>query len=164
MRMGLGRTGMQRMQGCVFCQIVAGEGPASIFYEDEIALGFMTIGPVTTGHAMIIPKKHASYLADLDEETGRHLWTISQRTAAAIRESGVRCEGINLFLADGEAALQEIFHLHIHVIPRYAGDRFKVVVDWNVRPLREELDQVAQQITSAYDHMWGGSGEHGEWV
>ena len=164
MRMGLGRTGMQRMQGCVFCQIVAGESPASIFYEDEIALGFMTIGPVTTGHAMIIPKRHAPYLADLDEEMGRHLWTISQRTAAAIRESGVRCEGINLFLADGEAALQEIFHLHIHVIPRYAGDPFKVVVDWDVRPSREELDQVAQQISSAYDHMWGGSREHREWV
>jgi len=162
MRMGLGRTGMQRMQACVFCQIVAGESPASIFYEDEIALGFMTIGPVTAGHAMIIPKKHAPYLADLDEETGRHLWTISQRTAAAIRESGVSCEGINLFLADGEAAFQEIFHLHIHVIPRYAGDPFKVVVDWDVRPSREELDQVAQQISSAYNHMWGGSRERGE--
>ena len=147
------------MQECVFCQIVAGESPASIFYEDEIVLGFMTIGPVTTGHAMIIPKRHAAYLADLDEETGRHLWTITQRTAAAIRESGVRCEGINLFLADGEAALQEIFHLHIHVIPRYAGDRFKVVVDWNVRPLREELNQVAQQIRLAYDRLWDGSRE-----
>ena len=152
------------MHGCVFCQIVAGESPASVFYEDEIALGFMTIGPVTTGHAMIIPKKHASYLADLDEETGRHLWTISQRTAAAIRESGVRCEGINLFLADGEAALQEIFHLHIHVIPRYAGDPFKVVVDWNVRPSREELDQVAQQIRSACNRLWDGSKKHRKWL
>jgi len=150
------------MQACVFCEIVAGESPASIFYEDEIALGFMTIGPATAGHAMIIPKKHAPYLADLDEETGRHLWTISQRTAAAIRESGVSCEGINLFLADGEAAFQEIFHLHIHVIPRYTGDPFKVVVDWDVRPSREELDQVAQQISSAYNHMWGGSRERGE--
>jgi len=145
------------MQECVFCQIVAGESPASIFYEDEIALGFMTIGPVTTGHAMIIPRQHATYLADLDEETGRHLWTITQRTAAAIRKSGVRCEGINLFLADGEAAFQEIFHLHMHVFPRYAGDPFKLVVDWDVKPSREELNQAAQQIRSAYDRLWDGS-------
>jgi histidine triad (HIT) family protein len=145
------------MQECVFCQIVAGESPASIFYEDEIVLGFMTIGPVTTGHAMIIPKRHAAYLADLDEETGRHLWAITQRTAAAIRESGVRSEGINLFLADGEAAFQEIFHLHMHVFPRYAGDPLKLVVDWDVKPPREELNRVAQQIRSAYDRLWNGS-------
>lgn len=145
------------MQECVFCQIVAGESPASIFYEDDIVLGFMTIGPVTTGHAMIIPKRHATYLGDLDEETGRHLWTITQRTAAAIRESGVRSEGINLFLADGEAAFQEIFHLHMHVFPRYAGDPFKLVVNWDVKPPREELNRVAQQIRWAYDRLWDGS-------
>jgi len=145
------------MHECVFCQIVAGESPASIFYEDDIVLGFMTIGPVTTGHAMIIPKRHAAYLADLDEETGRHLWTITQRTAAAIRESGVRCEGINLFLADGEAAFQEIFHLHIHVFPRYEGDPFKLVTDRDVKPSREELNQVGQQIRLAYDGLWDGS-------
>ena len=144
------------MHDCVFCQIVAGESPASVFCEDEIALGFMTIGPVTTGHALVIPKRHATYLADLDEETGRHLWTIAQRTAAAIRKSGVRCEGINLFLADGEAALQEIFHVHIHVFPRYAGDPFKVTTDWGVKPSREELNQVARQIGLAYDRLWHG--------
>ena len=55
---------------CVFCQIVAGESPASVFYADDIVLGLMTIGPVTTGHAMIIPKQHISCLADLDEKTG----------------------------------------------------------------------------------------------
>lgn len=152
-----GCPGISAMHQCVFCQIVAGESPASIFYEDDIVLGFMTIGPVTAGHAMIIPKQHAAYLADLDGETGRHLWAITQRTAAAIRESGVRCEGINLFLADGEAAGQEIFHLHIHVFPRYAGDPFKVVVDWDVKPSREELNQVAQQIRLAYDGLWNGS-------
>lgn len=143
------------MPHCVFCQIVAGESRASIFYEDEVVLGFMTIGPVTTGHAMVIPKQHKTYLADMDEDTGRHFWTISQRTAAAIRESGVKCEGINLFLADGEAAFQEIFHVHMHIFPRYAGDPFKLVADWNVKPPREELDRVALQIKQAYERLWG---------
>lgn len=148
-------TGWEKeMNDCVFCQIVAGESPASVFYEDDVVLGFMDIGPVTTGHAMIIPKHHAACLADLDEETGRHLWTITQRTAAAIRKSGVRCEGINLFLADGEAAFQEIFHVHMHVFPRYAGDGFKVIADWDVRTPREELNRVARQIEQAYDRLW----------
>jgi len=146
------------MQDCVFCKIVSGESPASIFYEDDIVFGVMTIGPVTTGHAMVIPKQHAPYLADMDEETGRHLWVVTQRTAAAIRESGVRCEGINLFLADGEAAFQEIFHVHMHVFPRYEGDPFKLVADWDIKPPREELDAVAKQVKLAYDRLWGRNG------
>lgn len=143
------------MEDCIFCQIIAGESPVSKFYQDDIVLGLMDISPVTTGHAMIIPKVHAANLAELDEETGKHLWTITQRTAAAIRESGVRCEGINLFLADGEAAFQDVFHVHMHVIPRYKGDPFKIDADWDVNPSRDELDQVAGQIQLAYGHMWG---------
>jgi diadenosine tetraphosphate (Ap4A) HIT family hydrolase len=142
------------MQFCVFCQIVAGEGPASVFYEDDVVLGLMTIGPVTTGHAMVIPKRHAGRLADLDERTGRHLWTVAQRAAAAVRASGVRCEGINLFLADGEAAFQEIHHVHMHVIPRYRGDPFRLVADWGIRPARRELDEVARMIGQAYGRLW----------
>ena len=106
---------------------------------------------------MIIPKKHAAYLSDMDEESGRHLWTITQRTAAAIRESGVQCEGVNLFLADGEAAFQEIFHLHMHVFPRYKGDSFKLEADWNVKPSRDELADVARRIKSAYERLWENS-------
>ncbi len=149
------------MQDCIFCQIVRGESPASIFYEDDIVLGIMTIGPVTTGHSMLIPKQHASFLADLYENTGRHLWTVTQRTAIAIRKSGIKCEGINLFLADGEAAFQEIFHVHMHIFPRYDGDSFQLVADWSVKPSRNELDRVARQIKAAYDLVWGSNAKIG---
>lgn len=142
------------MSDCVFCDIVAGRSPASAFYEDDVVLGLMTIGPVTEGHAMIMPKAHVAHLADMSEATGRHLWTVTQRTAAALRSSGVRCEGINLFLADGEAAFQEITHLHMHVFPRYRGDPFKLVADWDAKPPREELDRVAAQIREAYGRLW----------
>lgn len=142
------------MSDCVFCEIVAGRSPVSAFYEDDVVLGLMTIGPVTEGHAMIMPKAHVAYLADMDEATGRHLWTVTQRTAAAIRSSPVRCEGINLFLADGEVAFQEIFHVHMHVFPRYRGDSFKLVADWDEKPPREELDRVAARIRDAYGRLW----------
>ncbi len=104
------------MDECIFCRIVEGTSPASRFYEDDLVLGFMDIGPVNDGHALIIPKQHVAYLSELDERIGQHLFTIAQRTAAALRASGLRCEGINLFLADGEAAFQEVFHLHMHVM------------------------------------------------
>ncbi len=153
------------MKECVFCRIVAGESPASVFYEDDVVLGLMDINPVTRGHAMIIPRHHAACLAELDEETGRHLWTITQRTAAALRESSVRCEGVNLFLADGEVAFQEIFHVHMHVLPRYTGDGFKLVAEWDARPAREELDEVAGQIRLAYQQLWDdGEGQEHELV
>ena len=145
------------MDDCIFCQIVAGQSPASIFYQDEHVLGLMTIGPVNDGHAMLIPKQHAAYLADLDEATGRHLFTITQRTAAAIRASGLRCEGVNLFLADGEVAFQEVFHLHMHVFPRFAGDGFHLDADWSYQPSRQVLDEAADAIQTAYTQLFSGT-------
>ena len=142
------------MEPCIFCQIIAGHSPGSIFYRDDQVLGLLTIGPVNDGHAMIIPIRHATYLADLDEGTGQHLFTITQRTAAAMRASGLRCEGVNLFLADGEAAFQEVFHLHMHVFPRFQGDSFRLDADWSYLPTRAVLDTVATRIRTAYTHLF----------
>jgi len=153
-------SGQSRRQGrwfvsdCVFCRIVTGESPVSVVYEDDAVLAFLDIRPVNPGHAMVIPKRHAASLAELDEETGRHLWTIAQRTAAALRRSGLRCEGVNLLLADGGAAGQEVFHVHLHVFPRYTGDPFKLMADRDQRPSRANLDAVAKQIRLAYNRLW----------
>lgn len=114
-------------------------------------MSFLTIGPVNPGHAMVIPKAHVAYLADMDEATGQHLFNITSRVAQALRDSGVRCEGINLFLADGEAAFQEVPRLHMHVFPRFKGDSFKLLADWSIKPPRSELDAIAAQIRRAYE-------------
>ncbi len=131
-----------------------GKAPASVVYEDHIVIAIMDICPVNPGHAMVIPKKHIPYMADMDEDTGAHLFKITMRMEQAIRRSGVKCEGINLFLADGEAAFQEIFHLHMHILPRFKGDPFKIDADWSVNPPREELDGIAAKIRSAYNSLW----------
>ena len=136
---------------CVFCAIVAGESPASVVHDDEVALAIMDIGPVNPGHVLVLPKRHAASLAELDEETGGHLFRVAMRLASAIRRSGVRCEGINLFLADGEAAFQEVFHVHLHVFPRFAGDDFRIDADWSVSPSRSELDEIAASIRGVLD-------------
>ena len=76
---------------------------------------------------------------------------VAHRLAAALRRSGVRCEGVNLFLADGEAATQEVFHVHLHVFPRFHGDGFGLTFgpDYTTRPPRSALDAVAAQIRAA---------------
>lgn len=142
------------MDECIFCDILSGKLPSSIVHRDEFCTAFMDIQPVNSGHVLIIPNDHASFLADLDEETGAQLFRIAQRTAAALRVSGVKCEGVNFFLADGEAAMQDVFHVHLHVFPRYKGDGFGLQLspDYFIKPERMELDEIAQDISSALDH------------
>ncbi len=135
------------MSACIFCELAAGRGEVSLVYEDERALAFMDIQPVVRGHLLVVPRAHAVSLAELDPEDGAHLFVLAQRAAAALRASDLRCEGVNLFLADGEAAGQDVFHVHLHVLPRYAGDGFGLVLpaDYSVRP-RPELEAAAQAV------------------
>jgi histidine triad (HIT) family protein len=139
------------MSNCVFCEIVAGKAPSSPVYADDWCTAFMDIQPVNPGHMVVIPNRHAAYLADLDEDAGAQLFRVAQRLVRALRASSIRCEGVNLFLADGEAAGQEVFHVHLHVFPRWNGDGFglKFGEHYDVRPARSALDDIAQRIRSA---------------
>jgi diadenosine tetraphosphate (Ap4A) HIT family hydrolase len=119
---------------CPFCAIFSGEAPASVLHEDDRSLAFLDINPVTEGHALVVPREHSVGLADLPEETGGHLFRVGQRVAAALRES-LDPDGVNLFLADGAAAGQEV----------YEGD--SVAFEWSPMLVdREELDAVAERV------------------
>ncbi len=84
---------------------------------------------------------------DLDPGAGCEMFRVAQQVARAIRRTDLRCEGINLFLADGEAALQEVFHIHLHVLPRYRGDTFRLASGQStVATARDELDEIAARI------------------
>jgi histidine triad (HIT) family protein len=133
---------------CVFCDIIRGEAPASPLYADDLVMAFMDIRPVNPGHLLVVPRAHATYLAEMDEETGSRLFQVGIKLASAVRRAGVRCEGVNLFLADGEAAGQEVFHVHLHVIPRFQGDGFgfRFGPDYHRLPERATLDAVAAGI------------------
>jgi histidine triad (HIT) family protein len=136
--------------GCVFCAIAAGESEASHLHADERVIAFMDIRPVTEGHLLVIPRRHCASLATLDADDGAELFRVAQQLAASLRTSGLRCEGVNLFLADGEAAGQEVFHVHLHVVPRYRGDGFglRMPPDYRIRS-RAELDAAAARIRAA---------------
>jgi diadenosine tetraphosphate (Ap4A) HIT family hydrolase len=107
---------------CIFCAIVAGRADASVVHEDETAVAFLDIHPITPGHALVVPRRHAASLAELDAGDGGHLFQVAMRVAAALRASPLRVEGMNLFLSDGHAAGQDVFHVHLHVLPRFTGD------------------------------------------
>jgi diadenosine tetraphosphate (Ap4A) HIT family hydrolase len=143
------------MSDCLLCLLAAGQAEVSIVHEDERTVTFMDIQPAVRGHMLIVPRRHAAYLADLDGEDGAQLFRVGQLAAAALRASDVRCEGVNFFLADGDAAGQEIFHVHLHVFPRYEGDGFglRFSPDYSVKP-RAELDQAARALAQA----WPASG------
>jgi histidine triad (HIT) family protein len=136
---------------CIFCRILAGEAPASFVYRDEVCSAFMDIQPVNPGHLLVIPNVHGTYLADIDGETAAHLMRVGHRLAAALRASGLRCEGVNFMLADGEAAMQSVFHVHLHVIPRFKGDGFglRFGPHYSELPGRSALDTAAEQVRGA---------------
>ena len=136
------------MATCVFCNIIAGTAPASMVYQDEVCSAFMSLHQVNPGHVLVVPNAHAASLADLDPDAGAHVFRVAQRVAAAVRRSGVHCEGINLSLADGAAAGQDVFHVHLHVIPRFVGDGFGLR-RFGRLTARADLDRLATQIQAS---------------
>ena len=136
---------------CVFCRIIAGELEASVVHEDERTLVFLDIQPLTSGHMLAVPRQHATSLAELDPQDGAELFRVAQRGAAALRQSVLPCEGVNFFLADGAAAGQDVFHVHLHVFARFADDGFglRLPPGYAIRP-RNELDAAAQALREAW--------------
>ncbi len=123
---------------CIFCKIVAGELPAQRVDEDERTVAFMDISPATPGHALVIPRRHATDLIEIEPDELAATARAAQRLARrAVQRLGA--DGVNLINSCGAAAWQTVFHLHIHVIPRYAGDPLQL--PWVPSP--GEPDQIA---------------------
>ena len=140
-------------EACIFCRIVRHELPASVVADRGDTLAFLDIQPINAGHTLVIPKAHAATLVDLPAGAGGGIFETAREIAAALRSSGLPCEGVNFHLADGRVAGQEIFHVHLHVYPRYAGDGvgLRVGPKYGTRPSREELERVAGRIRGALD-------------
>jgi histidine triad (HIT) family protein len=144
---------MNQPVDCVFCKILSGELPVSMVHRDGLCSAFMDVQPVNTGHVLVVPNRHAPYLADLNEDEGAQMFRVAQRVSAALRRSGVKCEGVNCFLADGEVAGQEVFHVHLHVFPRFRGDGFRLILPANYshRPERGELDEIGAKLRAGLE-------------
>jgi histidine triad (HIT) family protein len=123
---------------CLFCKIIAGELPSQRVDEDERTVAFMDISPATRGHALVVPRNHATDLLEADPEDIAAVAVAAQRLAGrAVQRLGA--DGVNLINSCGAAAWQTVFHLHMHVVPRYADDPLKL--PWV--PSQGDADEIA---------------------
>lgn len=136
---------------CVFCGIVAGAIPSTKVYEDDQTLAFMDINPSAEGHLLVIPKQHHRDLLDTPAEALAAMTVVAQRLARAAVD-GLGADGVNLINSCGAAAWQDVFHVHLHVVPRYldlAKDRLQR--PWEPEP--GDLDAIAAIAQQVRDKL-----------
>ncbi|WP_231186144.1 HIT family protein [Haladaptatus sp. DYF46] len=133
---------------CIFCQIVAGEIPSKTVYEDESVLAFLDVNPLAPGHTLVISKDHHETLGDVPKDTANDLFSVLHDLTPAV-EAAVDADASNVAFNNGEAAGQEVPHVHGHIIPRFDGDGGNPIhAIAGTRPdlSDEELDAIADAI------------------
>ena len=125
---------------CLFCKIVAGEIPSNTIYEDDIVKVFLDISPVSTGHCLIVPKKHFKDLEEIDLETLKHINTVAKKMLVVLKEK-LHCNGLTLVQNNGLG--QEVKHYHLHLIPRYTDDEIKLVSN---KDLIESIEDTIKKL------------------
>ncbi len=133
---------------CIFCKIASGEIPSASLYEDEEFKVILDLGPLTKGHALIIPKEHAANIYEASDELVSKAFRLAKKMAGAMTDA-LGCDGFNIVQNNNEAAGQTVFHMHIHLIPRYKGDGDCII--WKTGALTDEtreevLSKMAGQV------------------
>lgn len=123
---------------CIFCKIAQGEIPSATLYEDEDFRVILDVNPASKGHALILPKAHASNLYELSDEAASKALVLAKKMASKMADA-LDCEGLNLVQNNGELAGQTVFHFHMHLIPRYKDDDVKM--GWKPGKLTEETKE-----------------------
>lgn len=129
-------------ENCIFCKIIAGEIPSTAVYEDEDFRAILDVNPAARGHVIILPQKHAANIFELEEAEAAKVFPIAKKIAAALMKT-YHCDGVNILQNNGEAAGQTVFHLHVHVVPRYYGDGVNIMWKPGETP---DLQAVADEI------------------
>ena len=136
--------------GCIFCEIVAERVPASFVYQGEQIVAFMSLEQPNPYKVLIVPRAHIETIYDLNDEQAALIFQTTVRVAKAIRTiSG--CAGLNIIQSNGTAGQQDIFHFHLHLLPRFPGDtqQGRVLLSWdNTEATRSELDKLAHDLRS----------------
>lgn len=133
-------------KGCLFCAIVEGEEPASVVWEDPLTVAFMDLRQPNPGHVLVVPREHIADILDLDDRTGAALMAGTTRVARGVARAFAP-DGLNVWQSTGEAAGQEVFHLHLHVMPRQTGDTlFRPYTELPPPTPRATLDALADEL------------------
>ncbi|WP_226038029.1 HIT family protein [Aquibacillus saliphilus] len=139
---------MSNSKDCLFCKIANGDIPSAKVYEDDYVYAFLDISQVTKGHTLIIPKTHVKDIYDTPSDVAAELFKRVPKLANAIKKV-YQPIGLNILNNNEEPAGQSVFHLHLHLIPRYGkGDGFGAVWKTNNDNSQEELQKIASDINS----------------
>ncbi len=137
------------MTDCVFCKIVKGQIPSFKVYEDDRVYAFEDINPINKGHTLIIPKKHAENIWEMDEEDMTAVHKAAKKISQAIREA-LKPEGIACLQLNGRAVNQVVMHYHYHLIPKSAGEPELRMTQWELKPGNmDEIRKTAEKIAAA---------------
>lgn len=140
---------MSGPEGCPFCEIAQREDPdAREVYRDEHVVAFFPTEPAVLGHTMVVPRKHIADIWAVDEATAQHLVCATAHLAKAIREA-VHPEGLNVIQSNGESATQTVFHLHVHLVPRWEGDAMGTIWPETTDYSEAEKDQTRAAVREA---------------
>ncbi len=131
-------------ESCVFCRIVRREAPASILHEDDEVLAFLDIRPLNEGHTLVIPKRHYENIYDMPDDLVANIYKLVKRLAVAVK-AATKADGITIIQQNGHAAGQEVFHLHVHVVPRFEGQKLPYFRDIP-NSSREQLERTSDMI------------------
>jgi histidine triad (HIT) family protein len=132
------------MSDCIFCKIIAGEIPSFKVYEDADFLAILDRFPSSAGHVLVLPKRHAADLFELSEAEAAAVLPLAQKLAKKIKAT-LGCAGVNIVQNNGAAAGQEIFHYHMHIVPRYTNDGLKISLG-RTEPELTELEEIAKKL------------------
>ncbi|MCR5692026.1 MAG: HIT family protein [Eubacterium sp.] len=132
-----------REENCIFCKILSGEIPSTTVYEDQDFKAILDVNPAARGHVIILPKNHAANIFELPDEDAAKIMPVAKKIATAVKKA-YNCDGINILQNNGEAAGQTVFHLHVHILPRFKNDT--VNVNWLQGEMPEDLDLIAEEI------------------
>lgn len=132
---------------CIFCDLIQGAAEVSVCYEDTTAMAFMDIQPVNLGHTLVVPKKHFESLKDVPRDIAMHLFDVAMTLAPVIQRTA-GCDDMNIVVNSGHQAGQNVFHYHVHLIPRRADDNFEIALPFegSTMPDRTFLDAIAARI------------------
>ena len=131
-------------ESCIFCKIVNKQAPASIIYEDETVMAFLDIRPLNEGHTLVIPKRHYVDIFDIPEDQLSKVHKVAKQVSIAVKKA-TNTDGISIIQQNGKAAGQDIFHFHVHVVPRFEGQKlpsFSALKEVE----RTKLDEMAKKI------------------
>jgi histidine triad (HIT) family protein len=135
---------------CIFCEILGGNSPASFTYQDDTVVAFMDVQPITHGHMLVVPREHAVLMSDVNETVAMRTFRVARQLSSVVRGT-LGASGVNLFVADGETAFQDVPHFHVHVIPRYPNDGFGLTFPerYAQPPSRAALETIAAAVRAA---------------